>query len=91
MWYLYIIRCRDGSLYTGIATDVDKRLAVHRAGKGAKYLRGRGPLTLVYQTRIGAKALALKTERRVKALPKTKKEQLVSTQLSIATLLPDSK
>lgn len=90
MWYLYIIRCRDGSLYTGIATDVDKRLAVHRAGKGAKYLRGRGPLTLVYRTRIGAKALALKAERRVKALPKTKKEQLVAKQLSIATLLPDT-
>lgn len=91
MWYLYIIRCRDGSLYTGIATDVARRLTAHRAGKGAKYLRGRGPLALVYQTRIGAKALALKTEARVKALPKTKKEQLVAKRLSIATLLPDTK
>ena len=89
MWYLFIIRCGDGSLYTGIATDVDRRLAVHTAGKGAKYLRGRGPLTLVYQTRIGSRALALKTEGRVKALPKTKKEQLVAKHLSIATLLPD--
>jgi putative endonuclease len=91
VWYLYIIRCCDGSLYTGIATDVDKRLAAHRAGKGAKYLRGRGPLTLAYHTRIGARSLALKTERRVKALPKSKKEQLVAKQLSIATLLPKTK
>jgi putative endonuclease len=91
VWYLYIIRCRDGSLYTGIATDLDRRLAAHRAGKGAKYLRGRGPLTLVYQTRIGPKALALRTEARVKALPKTKKELIVAKQLPIATLLPETK
>ena len=90
MWYLYIVRCRDGSLYTGIATDVARRLALHTAGKGAKYLRGRGPLTLVYQTRIGSRALALKTEGRVKALPKMKKEQLVAERLPIATLLPDT-
>ncbi len=90
MWYLYIVRCRDGSLYTGIATDVDKRLAVHRAGKGAKYLRGRGPLTLVYQTGIGSKAMALQIERRVKALPRSKKEQIVAKRLDIATLLPDA-
>jgi putative endonuclease len=90
VWYLYIIRCRDGSLYTGIATDVPRRLAMHRAGKGAKYLRGRGPLSLVYQTGIGSRALALMTEGRVKALPKTKKEQLVAKRLSIAALLPDT-
>jgi putative endonuclease len=89
VWYLYIIRCRDGSLYTGIATDVARRLAAHRAGKGAKYLRGRGPLTLVYQTRIGSKALALRVERRVKALPKAKKEQLVAQCWTIASLLPE--
>lgn len=90
MWHLYIIRCGDGSLYTGIATDVDRRLAMHRSGKGAKYLRGRGPLILVYQTRIGSKALALQIERRVKALPRPKKEQIVAKRLCIATLLPDT-
>ncbi|MFZ1985603.1 MAG: GIY-YIG nuclease family protein [Desulfatitalea sp.] len=89
MWYLYILRCRDGSLYTGIAMDVAKRLAAHKAGKGAKYLRGRGPLALAYKSRIGPKGLALKVERRVKALPKVKKEQLVHKRLSIATLLPE--
>lgn len=90
MWYLYIIRCGDGSLYTGIATDVNRRLAVHTAGKGAKYLRGRGPLTLAYQTPIGSKTLALQIERRVKALPRPKKEQIVAKRLCIATLLPDT-
>jgi putative endonuclease len=89
VWYLYVIRCRDGSLYTGIAMDVARRLAAHRDGKGAKYLRGRGPLALVYKSRIGPKGLALKVERRVKALPKVKKELLVDKRLSIATLLPE--
>ena len=46
-WKVYILRCGDGSLYTGIAVDVEHRLAVHRSGKGAKYTRGRGPLELV--------------------------------------------
>jgi putative endonuclease len=89
VWCLYILRCRDGSLYTGIAMDVARRLAAHKAGKGAKYLRGRGPLALVYKTTIGPKSLALKVERRVKALPKVSKEQLVAKQLSIAALLPE--
>jgi len=47
-WYVYILRCGDGTLYTGITDDVDRRLAAHRAGRGAKYTRGRGPLELVY-------------------------------------------
>ena len=46
-WKLYILRCGDGTLYTGITTDVEKRLEAHRTGKGAKYTRGRGPLELV--------------------------------------------
>ena len=48
MWYLYILQCGDGSLYTGITTDVEKRLEAHRSGKGAKYTRGRSPLELKY-------------------------------------------
>ena len=48
MWYLYILRCKDGSLYTGITTDVEKRLEAHRTGKGAKYTKGRAPLKLRY-------------------------------------------
>jgi putative endonuclease len=78
-WYLYMVRCRGGNLYTGIATDVERRFAEHQAGKGAKYLRGKGRLKLVFKKRIGTHSLALKIERRVKSLPKHKKERLVAT------------
>ena len=75
-WYIYLIRCRDGSLYTGITTDVDRRFAEHQAGKGSKYLRGRNPLTLVFQKKLGSKNLALAIENKVKRLSKTQKEEL---------------
>jgi len=78
-WYLYIIKCRDGSLYTGITTNVKERLAAHRENRGAKYLRGRGPLSLVFEKMIGSRALALKIERLVKKLSKHKKELLIRT------------
>jgi predicted GIY-YIG superfamily endonuclease len=77
-WFVYMVRCGDGTLYTGIATDVDPRLAVHRAGKGAKYLRGRGPIELVYRRRAGSLADALREERRIKGLGRRAKERLVS-------------
>ena len=86
-WYLYMVRCRGGNLYTGIATDVERRLADHRADKGAKYLRGKGRLKLVLKKRIGTHGLALKIERRVKRLPKHKKERLVSTGIGIEEML----
>jgi len=86
-WYLYLVRCRGGSLYTGIATDVERRLAEHRAGKGAKYLRGRGRLKLVYKQRIGNRGAALKIERRVKKWPKDKKERLVADGIGIQELM----
>lgn len=78
-WHLYMIRCGDGSLYTGIAGDVARRLAEHRAGRGAKYLRGRGPLELVFQQPAGDRAQALRMERQVKRLRKCAKEALVRT------------
>ena len=59
-YYLYILRCGDNTLYTGIAADVDKRLAVHQSGKGAKYTRGRGPLTVVYREKCDDKSAALR-------------------------------
>ena len=77
MWYLYILRCGDGSLYTGITTDVARRLEAHRQGKGAKYTRGRGPLELLYQEECGTHSQALKREREVKALSRAKKENIV--------------
>ena len=78
-WYLYVVRCRDGTLYTGISTDIDRRLAEHREGgnAGSKYLKGRGPLTLLLQKRLGSRSLALKVENMVKKLPKAKKEKLI--------------
>jgi len=86
-WYLYIVRCRKGSLYTGIATDVERRFAEHQADKGSKYLRGRGPLQLVFKKQIGEKELALKIERLVKKLPKLKKEKLIKTDAGLEELL----
>lgn len=76
-WSVYLLRCSDGSLYTGIATDVSRRVAEHKKGqKGAKYLRGRGPLELVFQQEIGDRSLATRIEHRVKRLPKEHKEDL---------------
>jgi putative endonuclease len=77
-WYLYFIRCRNGSLYTGISTNVDRRFQQHQnPGRGgSKYLKGRGPLVLVFQSKVGAFSLALKVERKVKKLPKNKKEKI---------------
>ena len=78
-WYLYVVRCRDGALYTGISTDIDRRLAEHRGGgdAGSKYLKGRAPLTLLFQKRLGSRSLALKVENRVKKLSKAKKEEMI--------------
>ena len=76
-WYLYILRCGDGTLYTGITTDVARRLEAHRQGRGAKYTRGRGPLELIYQEECGTHSEALKRELEVKALSRMEKEQLI--------------
>jgi putative endonuclease len=76
-WYIYLIRCKDGALYTGITTNVARRFAEHQKGKGAKYLRGRGPLTPVFQKKMGSKNLALAVESKVKKLTKAKKEELI--------------
>lgn len=77
IWYLYMLRCGDGTLYTGITTDVEKRLEAHRSGKGAKYTRGRGPLELVYRELCQDHSQALKREAAVKRLPREKKEALI--------------
>ena len=77
-WYLYILRCRDGSLYTGITTDVQSRLEAHRAGKGAKYTRGRAPLELVYSENCGDHSAALRREIAVKSLSRTEKMELIN-------------
>lgn len=77
MWYLYLVRCNDGSLYTGISTDVQRRFAAHEANRGARRLRGRGPLKLVYSHPMGDRGAALQMEHRVKRLSRADKEQLI--------------
>ena len=79
MWYLYILRCKDGTLYTGITTDVEKRLEAHRSGKGAKYTRGRGPLELVYCEECGDHSAALRREHEIKSLHREEKQKLIQT------------
>ena len=75
-WYLYILRCGDGSLYTGITTDVQARLEMHRRGKGAKYTRGRGPLELVYSEECVGHSEALKRELAITAMTREEKMRL---------------
>jgi len=80
-WYLYIVRTRNGSLYTGVTTDVVRRLTEHAHGKrGAKFLRSKGPLQLVYQRQVGSRAEAQRLEYQIKRLPKNEKEKLISIQ-----------
>lgn len=76
-WKLYIIRCGDGTLYTGITLNIEKRLKRHRVGKGSKYTRFRQPLTLVYLKEVGDHSSALKEEYRIKHLSKIEKETLI--------------
>ncbi len=77
-WCVYILRCGDGTLYTGMTDDFEKRLAAHRKGTGAKYTRGRGPLTPVYREDCDSRSAALKREYAVKRLSRREKEKLLS-------------
>ncbi|SFU36689.1 GIY-YIG nuclease family protein [Xenorhabdus koppenhoeferi] len=87
-WYIYLIRTQSGSLYTGITTDISRRLMQHASGKGAKALRGKGPLILVYQSLVKDRETALKVEYRIKKLSKRQKERLIMLQpLCITTYL----
>ena len=89
-WFLYIIRCADNTLYTGITIDVEARFATHQSqtSRSAKYLRGREPLTLVFQVPIGSKSKASRAEYYVKRLSKQNKEKLIQGQLNIDELMP---
>ncbi|MEM7761739.1 MAG: GIY-YIG nuclease family protein [Cyanobacteria bacterium P01_A01_bin.40] len=88
MWSVYIIRCGDRSLYTGISNNVAKRFAVHQSGnaQSAKYTRTRHPLQLVFTAEIGTKSAASRAEYRIKQLPKTTKELLVKGLTSLTEL-----
>ena len=77
-WYIYMLRCKDGTLYTGMTDNVGKRFAAHTAGKGAKYTRGRGPLELVYTEEVPDKSAALKREAAIKRLSRAEKLKLIT-------------
>lgn len=77
-WYVYILRCADGSLYTGVATDLERRLREHNAGRGARYTRGRAPVALVYQERCADRRGAARREHRIKRLSRAAKLGLLA-------------
>lgn len=89
MWQVYLIRCRDESLYTGVTNDLARRLREHAAEGAAcaKYLRGKGPFALVFTCVVGTRAEALRVERRIKKLPKADKERLVAGQMALADII----
>ena len=76
-YFVYILRCGDNTLYTGSTDNIERRLAAHQSGKGAKYTRSRGPLTLVYQEELPDKSAALKREAAIKKLTRPQKLQLL--------------
>jgi predicted GIY-YIG superfamily endonuclease len=76
-WFVYILRCRDGSLYTGITTDVERRCAMHNAGTASRYTRTRRPVTLMHQESAAGHGAALRREAAIKALSRYSKEALI--------------
>jgi len=90
VWSVYMIRCSDDSLYTGIATDVARRFDEHQEGNiGSKYLRGRAPLELVFEQQVGNRSLASKIEHRIKKLPRSDKEKIVGLPSIVAEMIQD--
>ena len=77
MWFVYILRCGDGSLYTGITTDLQRRCTQHNTGKASRYTRSRLPVEIVYNETIATRSLALKRELAIKAISRQKKELLI--------------
>ena len=88
-WFVYVLRCKDGTLYTGIATDVERRLAEHRGpgNRGAKYLRGRQPLELLMSRVVGAREIALRVEHRIKRLARAEKETLLRDEGAVERIV----
>jgi putative endonuclease len=93
LWYLYLVKCRNGSLYTGITTNVDRRFAEHQESgpKSAKYLRGKGPLELVYASEAGDRSQASAIEYKVKQLPREAKQRMIEGQASLLELVKEQR
>lgn len=79
-WLVYILRCVDDTLYTGITNDLPARISTHEEGRGAKYTKGRTPLKLVYQEECENRSEASKREREIKKLPRDLKKELIARQ-----------
>jgi len=78
IWHVYMVRCSDGTLYTGITNDLEKRIEAHNSGKdGARYTRSRRPVKLVYSEQVKSKSAAAKLEYQLKKLPRLKKIRLI--------------
>lgn len=77
--YVYILKCSDGTFYTGWTTDIETRVNTHNSGSGAKYTRGRRPVSLVYYEELPDRSAALKREAAIKRLPRNKKLELIAS------------
>ena len=77
MWYVYMIKCSDGSLYTGVTTDIKRRIDEHNAGKGARYTQGRAPVIPVHNESHPSRSEALKREAEIKSWPRNKKLAII--------------
>jgi len=82
MWFVYVVRCADRTLYTGVATDAEKRVAVHNRGRGARYTRSRLPVKLVYVEPAADRAAALRREHEIKRMDAARKRRMVSAATS---------
>ena len=80
MWYVYIVRCADRTLYTGVARDLAARLATHNAGRGAKYTRARLPVKLIYEEKVADRGAAQRREHAIKRLSRAEKRALARTR-----------
>jgi len=82
MHYVYVVECSDGTLYTGYTTDVDRRIAEHNSGEGAKYTRGRTPVRLVHTEEYGTRSEAMSREAEIKSMSRGEKEELLNLYTS---------
>lgn len=85
MYFLYILKCSDGSFYTGITNDLEKRMNVHKSGKGSKYVRAHSPFKIIYTEEFESKSEALKREIEIKNLKRSDKIQLINSKQLMAS------
>ena len=92
IWHVYMVRCSDGTLYTGITNDLEKRIEAHNSGKdGARYTRSRRPVTLIYSEKTGSRSAAAKLEYQLKRLPLAEKKRLIQSSEHVTTRLSGTK